>query len=654
MFDFLAGLFGGEGGADERSTDTPASADRSRDSATTEASGRGDGESSGDLEPAAFREHAEEFAEREDEADLDFTLDSLRALDEDAEGQSEILGILGEEIEEGDELLSKMHGGYTLEWGSYFGEVLVREFDGEWVEDDGWAVAVPVADGAVEVTVFDVAAAAAGGEPQFHDVGTDLASELAAAEDRAASGGGPPSAAADGEVTPADAADDEMGPAYFADQTEELIEFWGEYDLDFSPDSLVRVEALIETHYGGDHFADAEFGEEDHVRSLSLTGFTMQFGSYFGEVLIREFGGEWVDDDGWHLAVDADPAPVSVAVFAVAHDSLVEEPELVTAYERVEAQAESAVGYGVAPDVETAAGEFADSCPDHDLDFTPESLARLDDLVDAEWGNERFRGATLGGDSEEDLRYTQLVVGLGSYYGEVLGRSLDAGWTYDGGMGFAVDVTGPDDTTLTANVFHIAEDCLTEPSKFAFQYDVITDHLELDVPQVSDGTGEVYAVDQNEADAGGDETSAGETSVEAMLAGLDDDAADFVESWPDYDLDYSPPSLIRVDRLVREEFADYDFTDVELGDESDGDSLFLTAHAMDAGAYFTAVLERHLDAEWVDDEDGLSLVVDGADAYAQVDPFGIAAKCFRGDDSFAASYEAVRGQLSIDAPPVEE
>lgn len=91
------------------------------------------------------------------------------------------------------------------------------------------------------------------------------------------------------------------------------------------------------------------------------------------------------------------------------------------------------------------------------------------------------------------------------------------------------------------------------------------------------------------------------------------------------------------------------------GDETDGDSLFLTAHAVDAGVYFAAVVERHLGAEWREGSDGeVAFVVDGGDAEARIDPVGLAGQALRGEDPLAATYEAVRGQLSIDASPVEE
>ncbi len=48
--------------------------------------------------------------------------------------------------------------------------------------------------------------------------------------------------------------------------------------------------------------------------------------------------------------------------------------------------------------------EFADFWGEHDLDFSPASLSRLDDLVDAEWDDERFAETTFGSDASFDDR----------------------------------------------------------------------------------------------------------------------------------------------------------------------------------------------------------------------------------------------------------
>lgn len=133
--------------------------------------------------PADFRREAEEFAaEREDYA-FDFTIDSLASLDEYAESQTQVLDVLGEEIGEDNQFVGGVRQGYLLWFGSYFGEVLVRQLDAEWVvSDEDVHVVVPLpgagADAGVEVLVFDAAAAAANGNPRFAETAADLQAEL--------------------------------------------------------------------------------------------------------------------------------------------------------------------------------------------------------------------------------------------------------------------------------------------------------------------------------------------------------------------------------------------------------------------------------------------------------------------------------------------
>jgi hypothetical protein len=447
-----------------------------------------------------------------------------------------------------------------------------------------------------------------------------------------------------------DAADRDAGDMTAAEFRREAEEFAADhgddYRLDFTVESLADLDEYADgqgERVLGEEMDDGEFLEQLHG------GYTLWTGSYLGEVLVRSFDGEWVEDGGWAVEVPADGGALEVAVFDIAAESMADEPLFSAVGEEVRdgveglglAEASQAAAEQEKPQ-SSAATELAEFWSEYDLDFSPASLARLDDLVDSQWESERFREAELGGEGHvDDLTFTALVEQLGSYYGEVLVRTLDAGWVEHDQLGTAVEVAAPGDVDDAAvvNVYHVAEDCLTEPSKFAVSFDTVVDQLGVDHAQVSEGGHVVTA----EADLEGDDVP---TDPETVVEGFAEDAADLVERHPEYDLDYSPASLQRLDRLVAEEFADHDFSDVELGQEDDGDSLFLTAHAMEAGGYLAEVLERNLDGGWRDD-DGLYFVVQGREAEARLDPVAIAADVFRGEDSFAATYEALRGQLSI-------
>jgi hypothetical protein len=477
----------------------------------------------------------------------------------------------------------------------------------------------------------------------------DLAEVFDSASDDAGSGSGGDAGGAGTDATDRDAGD--MTAAEFRREAEAFAADHGDdYRLDFTVESLADVDEYAAGQ--GDVMGALGEGMDDGEFLEQLDGgYTLWTGSYLGEVLVRSFDAEWVEDDGWAVEVPADGGALEVAVFDIAAESVADEPLFSAVGEEVREDVEGE-GLGLAEasqaaaEQETpqasAATELAEYWSEYDLDFSPASLARLDDLVDGQWESERFRDAELGGeDHVDDLTFTALVEQLGSYYGEVLVRTLDAGWVEHDQLGTAVEVAAPGgvDDAAAVNVYHVAEDCLTEPSKFAVSFDTVVDQLGIDHEHVSEG-GQVVTA--------GADVEAGDvpTDPEALVEGFAEDADELVERHPEYDLDYSPASLQRLDRLVAEEFADHEFQDVELGQEDDGDSLFLTAHAMEAGGYLAEVLDRHLRGGWRDD-DGLYFVVQGREAEARLDPVAIAADVFRGEDSFAATYEALRGRLSV-------
>lgn len=124
---------------------------------------------------------------------------------------------------------------------------------------------------------------------------------------------------------------------------------------------------------------------------------------------------------------------------------------------------------------EREAAELADFWSEHDLDFTPASLERLDDFVDRQWEKDRFRDVETADDGVhvDELAFQGIVVQLGSYFGETLVRTHEgASWADDEDFGWAVTVDGPEGEA-TVNVFHVAQDCLREPSKFALTYETV-------------------------------------------------------------------------------------------------------------------------------------------------------------------------------------
>ena len=470
LLDRLRGLF--DGADDERLASDPLVLDTGTAGAAPVVP------EADELRATDLRARAEEFADRNDGAGLGFTLESLARLDEVAAEQPTVLAYLdGAVDEEGRPNIEP--GGRVLDFGSYAGEVLVAEFDGAWTDEDGWGVAVTVDTDPVTVPVFDLAARAVGGDPRFHEVGTEL-------------------------------------------------------DAGRIPRLVQRPTASVRT---------------------AMAAATEEVSAYW---------------DGY------------------------------------------------------------------DLDVTPASLARLDDLVDGEWDAGRFRTARFGDGDSDSRVYTELVRHFGSYYGEVLTRTFDAEWTADPELGTVVDVAGQGGTAV-ANVFVVAADRLTDEERFALDFDVLAANLDLDAPPASEHGYEVVR-----ADPGALEAVRGQ-DVAAVAATFEENAATLAGEWPAYDLDYTPASLARLDRLVGAEFDAFDLAGAELDGATDADSLVLTARALEAGGYLAAVFRRVFGGEWRSGD--LEFVVRGRAAEATLDPVGIAAACLRGEGSFAATYRAIDDQL---------
>jgi hypothetical protein len=110
------------------------------------------------------------------------------------------------------------------------------------------------------------------------------------------------------------------GPEGFRAEAEDLVGYWSGYDLDYRPPSLARLDSLTER----------QCVRSDYVRTETDAGEAVAFrpaaaGSacYFGEVLVRAYGGTWTESaDGWAVVVEGPDGRTVVDVFAVAHDCL--------------------------------------------------------------------------------------------------------------------------------------------------------------------------------------------------------------------------------------------------------------------------------------------------------------------------------------------
>jgi hypothetical protein len=278
-------------------------------------------------------------------------------------------------------------------------------------------------------------------------------------------------------------------------------------------------------------------------------------------------------------------------------------------------------------DFVSEAVDLAEFWAEYDLDFTVGSLARLDELIDDQWDPERFAGAEFGGEGYDSEVFTEQVRAIGSYLGEVFVRTHGGEWVRQDGVGWTVDVqAGPsvDAAGATVTVFHIAQSALRGEASVAARHDGVVEQLDLDERVgVEDPTATLQ-----QAGGHSQPRSADEDVVERFRAG----AEDLADRWPDYDLDFSTASLERLEELLADELEDGRFDDVELGDETDGDSLLLTAHAVGVGGYLAEVLRREHDADWVTDG-RLIVVVEAGEQRHEIDPIEAAVDAIRGERS---------------------
>ncbi|WP_336336199.1 ICP22 family protein [Haloarcula brevis] len=429
LFDTIRRAVGGDGSAadgDERTADDHGS-DR-LDTAT--------------LDPAAFRRYADAVVDGADP--LTFDPAALARLDAAVEESYD-----GETADDAD---ATTYTGNTVRFGSYLGEVLVRAYDGEWVQSGGrWGVTVAGPDDAVTVAVFDVARRSFRDDPVFAAVVTRLESELALDADE----GGTAEGDADGPVAEPtgvdDAADEHDAPATdTAERPPEVSETVTEEAAD---------EATPEEAAGGTtadeaaaYIDEAEPAlESDATAAADALGDPAVGGNpnQSPEVPPGDGGGDSspAGNDG---VTDSTARPWEPGTVRAAH-------------------------------ADTAA-EFAEFWGERDLDFSPASLSRLDDLVDAEWDAERFAETTFGSDASfDDRAFTSVVRELGGYFGEVLVRHLDGEWTDATEHEAAVVVTGPAGQ-FAVPVFQVAMTSLRKQAVFARSYDALLEDLGRDGP----------------------------------------------------------------------------------------------------------------------------------------------------------------------------
>jgi len=264
--------------------------------------------------PDRFSTDAEEVAERRDDLDLGFSVESLARVDEESSKHGTPLG--GRDGASAAEFLSRGQLSEAVKLGAYVGEVFVRRFGGEWVFEDEWSVAVSTGEGIVTVPVFEVARQSFAGRPQFAEAAEELqAAGVSVSKNSDGSGAGvtadrsdvPDTVLVDGEDSLAAVASatayvlSSPNAAMLERLATTLADTWPEYDLDGSPASLARLDDLV--------------GEEiDDPASQSDA-----IGAYVGQVFVDAYDGAWteVDGAGWVVKLTDDSGTSALLAMSV-------------------------------------------------------------------------------------------------------------------------------------------------------------------------------------------------------------------------------------------------------------------------------------------------------------------------------------------------
>ncbi|WP_276273451.1 hypothetical protein [Haloarcula litorea] len=173
-------------------------------------------------------------------------------------------------------------------------------------------------------------------------------------------------------------------------------------------------------------------------------------------------------------AAEPEPRPVTDAETGEPVDPATDQPESGSpAAAATDGTPASPPAEGLRAEYAETATDFAEFWAERELDFSPASLDRLDDLVAAEWEADRFETATFGSDADfDDRAFTSVTTELGSYFGEVLVRRVDGEWTDATDHEAAVVVEGVD-RSYAVPVFQVAANSLRERPVFAQSYEAL-------------------------------------------------------------------------------------------------------------------------------------------------------------------------------------
>ncbi|MFC7248872.1 hypothetical protein ACFQJ5_03335 [Halomicroarcula sp. GCM10025324] len=408
------------------------------------------------LDPTDFRQRADAVADADG---LDFSPGSLADLEALVES-------LDDPETADDAAAATTYADPALRYGSYLGEVLVRAYDGTWTRDDGWGVTVAGPDDEVTVAVFEVAGRSLEGDPVFTAVVDHLEAELSLGD--VAPG---PEEQPDVEGSPS--VNRERQPETAAPPDGEPLT-----DVDGAPSQ--GDDSAAET---GVATPDADLADEpaSDTAGESPTDLIGEAEPDAGPAPVPDADRDDSAAEPMESAASSDPVGEPARVGTETDDAQPTddgpEPDTETPSDAKTNDPDPTEGDGIRAEYAETAQEFAAFWGEHDLDFGPGSLSRLDALVDAEWDADRFRDATFGADDDfDDRAFTSIATELGSYFGEVLCRELDAEWTDETDHVAAV-VVATDDGPLAVPVFQVAVNSLRQSAVFERSYRALLEDI---------------------------------------------------------------------------------------------------------------------------------------------------------------------------------
>jgi len=651
------------------------------------------------LDPPAFREYAERVVDGADP--LAFDPASLARLDTAIE---ESYG--GETV--GDAAGTTTYTENTVRFGSYLGELLVRAYDGEWVQSDGrWGVTVAGPDDEVAVAVFDVAARSFGDEPVFAAVVTRLESELALdtlqgtdddggavdADEPDADGVGseptrivsrvddeqaderdePPEPTATderGEATAADTAAPDSSQAIETEPTRvvrrvESDSTDDDESTDTDPTPVVsRVVDEPENEAPPDH-DEADESVADAVDGAGAPDPTDSASDAAGaEPPAAETAADesTIVSSGAGSPVDA-PAEQSTDGTGDEHPSA-EEPVLDSPGAEPDDDTTDAVGTTADDTAETAAADEAatyideaeptlDSATAPSSDEAPAAETPLEDSTADSRNADRPVDASPGAETDTSTDSAATDTADDGAAGDSMDDESTLGSSTDASSDAAPDAEATPETTV--------DESLGDTADTAGIDDAPAGVAESDAGELSDDSPDTSAPAEDvEASGATDDGPSQGTAADSVdrawepgtvRADHAETAVEFADFWGEHDLDFSPASLSRLDGLVDAEWDDERFAETTFGSDASFDDRAFTSVVRELGGYFGEVLVRQLDGEWTDETaHEAAVVVGGPGGQFAVPVFEVAITSLRKQAVFGRSYDALLEDLGRDGP----